>query len=217
MDETILITGNQSPVSLNLAKKYLSEGYNVVVTLDQEADKLAYASVSDDAIDFIRFDRRSPIAAKALFLDFQNRSCEFQNIFYVVAGFPSDQTLHNLLSNEIEGRIDSDLKGYVFFAKEAVKFFEKSHSTSINTILYNPGQNVAGPLDAAIQGGIEQSSNALFAYYNQSALQFRGFISHEHQVDDFVNFIFSSIVEGKSTGKWHVHRNRGRFFHLGKT
>jgi NAD(P)-dependent dehydrogenase (short-subunit alcohol dehydrogenase family) len=216
MDETLLITGNQSPLSRSIVSRLLKEKRRVVVSVEKEAEEIIYPEAPDDRLILLEHDRRSPFSARSMFLGLTNRGISVNHVLAIHSILGTDETIQTVQSRSIEQKIDAEIKGFVFFIKEAMAYFERRNGGSVNIVLHNVGPEVPGPMDALVAGAIESVGNSLFAYYSQDNVLLRGFVSRESAVDEYSEHIFQTIAEDKPSGRWYPFRNRGRLFPFGR-
>lgn len=216
MEATLLITGNQSPLNRSIVSRFLKENYRVVVSIERESEEIIYPDAPAEQLITIEHDRRSPFSSRALFLDLNNRGIDIDHIIISQSILGRNEVLQSINSRQIEHSIDLELKGFIFFIKEALAHYERRPGGSINIVLQNNGPEIPGPMDSLVFGGIEALANSLFAYYSQESFDVRGFTTREFSHDEYAEHIFLAIEAKRASGKWYPYRSRGKLFSLGR-
>ncbi len=214
MDESYLITGNYSPLNRSLVSRLVKKKSRVIATVDKENEELLFSDNTREYLKTIAYDRRSPFSARALFMDMMNKSIQIDHVLILHSILGKSDVLQGINSRHIEEKIDDEIKGFMFFLKEAVGYFERRGRGSINIILQNNGPDVPGPLDALVFGGIQNLSNSLFTYYVRESFVLRGFTTKDPDNENFGEYIFQTIGENKQSGKWYRYRSKGNFFNF---
>ncbi len=216
MDETLLITGNQSPLSRSLVSRLLKNQRKVIAGIERENEEIIFPDADEESLILLEHERRSPISSRSLFLELSNRKITVNHLLIVQSIMATDETIQSISSRQIEERIDGDIKGFMFLVKEAMAYFNRIGSGSINIVLQNSGPEVSGPMDSLVYGGVEAAANSLFAYYSQDTTVLRGFSARDVSADDFADHICQGILENKPSGRWYPLKNRGGLFSLGR-
>lgn len=215
MEDTLLITGNQSPLNTSLAKRWLKQGDRIIATVEKEDETVLYPDEDPERLIITPHDRRSPFFSRALFLDLRNKKIELDHVFILFSIMGNSDQLQMMTSRQIETGIDEEIKGFVFLLKESLGHFQHRNGGSINIVIHNTGPSVPAPFDALLLGGIESMSNAFFTYYGREKFQIRGFTDNDHDTDSYAEFICETVLQERPGGKWY-NKNKTGFFGFGR-
>ena len=213
MKRKILITGLDSELKTKLTRLFLDGDYRVAVTISTRKKK---ANPDTDNYIEIPWNNRSPLSAKDLILECQNRMEGFDNALTIFSSKQSNKPIHEISSAEIENTIDSGLKGNIFILKEIIQYFQKIGAGSIS-LIHDVGQNeILAPLYAVEAGGLSTLAGSLFASYQNEQLSINSFKSNSGELTDYAEYIFKNITESTKQihGKKFKFQGKGRPFFL---
>ena len=214
MTRGILIAGNQSSLSIAIAKE-AAKRVNVVATAlmpgsfknqpETETEKNSNAST----IVPLRWNSGSPLASRTLLLQAENRLGQINDAVLVCNPPAIRKRPYELSPGEIETVVNDEIKGWFLLVRELCIMFRNRGSGTLSLVVneINPGAKE----DLDITGPTAQ---AAFRAYAQGVLlssggepyQAMGFSTNDAgNEEDFAAYIFKTIDEGnkRNTGKWH--------------
>ncbi len=209
MAKRLLIAGKTTKLTDELVKQTRAAGYEVIATLDEEADDRAGSGTE---LRYVRWRRRSPLSARTVVLQSAGVDSEIDEALVVHSPDAAREPLHDLQSAVIEQAVDGSVKGPLFMLRELLGYFQKRGGGSLGLVLYQPDGELTAPLDASTAGGFQAVGGGLFTYYRNEPVTLRGFSSTEEQPAEFAEFIVTTLLEGKGAGKWNRFSSRSRIF-----
>ena len=208
MKPQILITGLDSNLKTKLVELFLSNNYIVAVSINSNNKK---QNKSNSKLIEIPWNSRSPLSAKNMILDCQNKMGGFDEALTILSSEYNNKPIHEVSSSDIEDAIDTNLKGNIFALKEIIQYFQNKGSGNIS-LIHNMNQNgIHAPLYALGAGGLSELSKSLFASYQNEKLAINSFSSQSFEIDEYADYIFKNISErGKTVhGKMFKFQDRG--------
>ena len=208
MKRKILITGLDSELKTNIVQRFLDNDIAVAVSINSQKGKTK--TKTSNLIE-IPWNNRSPLSAKNLVLECQNKLGDFNETLSILSSDQSNKPIHEISSSDIENSIDTGLKGNIFILKEIILYFQKKGNGTISLIQNNDHTEFLAPLYAIEKGSISSLIQSLFASYQNEQLTFNSFSSNSLEIKEYSEFIFKNISEhGKSThGKNFKFQERG--------
>ncbi|MEQ9364041.1 MAG: SDR family oxidoreductase [Leptospirales bacterium] len=168
--KTIVITGASSGIGFGLARACLERGYNVVANA-RTAERLAEAARQlgePAAFEAVAGD----IGLKSTAESIVARGVErFGGIDLLVnnAGIFNAKAFVDYDTDDLDGLIDTNLKGFFFVSQKASEqMLKQGHGHIINvtaTIAMQPNASVPAALPILIKGGLNQVTRALALEY----------------------------------------------------
>lgn len=211
MKQKILITGLDSELKTKLTRLFLDGNYKVAVSVNTKNKK--NKSGNSNFIE-IPWNNRSPLSAKDLILECQNRMGGFDNALTIFTSKQSNKPIHEISSAEIESAIDSSLKGNIFILKEIILYFQKIGTGNIALIHDIEQSEILAPLYAVESGGLSTLARSLFISYQNEKLSINSYRSYSGEIPDYAEYIFKNITENKKPvhGKNFKFQSKGRPF-----
>jgi NAD(P)-dependent dehydrogenase (short-subunit alcohol dehydrogenase family) len=208
MKRKILITGLDSGLKTKLVKLFLDGGYKVAATINTQSIK-----TNSNNISFIEipWNNRSPLSAKDIILECQNKMDGFDNALTIFSSQQNNKPIHEISSADIENAIDSGLKGNLFVLKEIILYFQKKGSGNISLINDIEQSEILAPLYAVETGGLSTLAKSLFASYQNEQLAINSYRSNSGELEDYTEYIYKNITERTKPvhGKIFKFQDRG--------
>ena len=213
MKQKILITGLDSELKTKLSKLFLDNDYKVAVTVNTQNKK---GNSGNNNLIEIPWNNRSPLSAKDLILECQNRMEGFDRALTIFTSKQSNKPIHEISSAEIESAIDSSLKGNIFILKEIILYFQKIGKGNIALIHDIEQSEILAPLYAVETGGLSTLARSLFVSYQNEPLSINSYKSNSGELSDYAEYIFKNIAESVKPvhGKNFKFQSKGRPFFL---
>ena len=213
MKRKILITGLDSELKTKLASLFLDNDFRVAVTVSTQNKKNKPGANGPFEIPW---NNRSPLSAKDLILECQNKMDGFDNALTIFTSRQSNKPIHEISSAEIESAIDSSLKGNIFILKEIILYFQKIGTGNIALIHDIEHGEILAPLYAVEAGGLSTLARSLFASYQNEQLSINSYRSNSEELTDYAEYIFKNITESVKQvhGKNFKFQSKGRPFFL---
>ena len=210
MKRKILITGLNFELKTKLTKLFLDGNYRVAVTVNTQNKKVN--SSTNNLIE-IPWNNRSPLSAKDLILECQNRMEGFDDALTIFSSQKNNKPIHEISSAEIESSIDSSLKGNLFILKEIILYFQRIGKGNISLIHDLEQSEILAPLYAVEAGGLSSLARSLFASYQNEQLTINSYRSNSGELTDYAEYIFNNISESTKPvhGKIFKFQDRGPF------
>ncbi|MCK5152946.1 MAG: SDR family NAD(P)-dependent oxidoreductase [Spirochaetales bacterium] len=208
MKRKILITGLDSNLKTKLVELFLANNSIVAVSVDSKNKK---QSQKNNNLIEIPWNSRSPLSAKNIILDCQNKLDGFDEALTIFSSEHNNKPIHEISSSDIEDNIDTSLKGNIFILKEIILYFQNKGTGNIS-LIHNINQNeILAPLYALSSGGLSALTKSLFASYQNEQLAINSFSSQSFEFEEYADYIFKNISErGKSVhGKLYKFQDRG--------
>jgi 3-oxoacyl-[acyl-carrier protein] reductase len=210
-DKTAVITGGGNGIGYATAKKFLSEGSNVIIAeIDEIAGKNAFDELGKNfkSIDFIQVDVSKKESVDNLFnlVKLRHGQC---NILVNNAGILLDSTLKNLDEETYQKVIDVNLKGVYLCSRAAAEIMRENgnggvilNASSVVAHYGNFGQTVYVASKSGVIGMTKVWSRELGKYNIRVNAVAPGFIRTEmmsHLPDKIVDNLSAKvpIVSGK--------------------
>jgi NAD(P)-dependent dehydrogenase (short-subunit alcohol dehydrogenase family) len=206
MKRKILITGLDSELKTNIVQLFLDNEYTVAVSINNQKGKTKTKNLIQ-----IPWNNKSPLSAKNLILDCQNKLGEFDETLSILSSKLNNKPIHDISSSDIENAIDTGLKGNIFILKEIILHFQKKGNGKIFLIQNTDHNEFLAPLYAIVEGSISSLIQSLFASYQNEQLTINSFSSSSSEIKEYSEFIFKNITErGKTVhGKKFKFQDRG--------
>lgn len=214
MESTILIAGNASRLNADMAHEALSKKYRVMMTTEPGADLPPIPAGLEEGLQYVEWNRRSPISARFVVLQAQNQELDIDHAVLVYSP-PNEKIMAAELSSAfIEEKLDFDCKGFVFLLKELLGYFAKRQKGSITFLLNNPGPDVLPPMESILEGAFMNLGESMFAYQGQGDLVLRGIQSRSNQNRQIAEFLIQTIQENhpKNRNKWIKYTGKSGLF-----
>jgi len=214
MKHTVLVTGKNTALGNKLIEGFLSEGFQVIATVESEKDIVTSGEVVDKNIVMLPWNRRSPLSARNVVLGGLNAfgAIDEALILYTPAG--DSRQLHELPAPVIEEMIDSQIKSQFFMLKEILLHFQRERKGIMSLIMHTEGTDTLAPLDAMAMSSFEALANSMFTFYQNEPFIVNAFASHTAQAGGFADFIRKTLTEQARTsgGRWYRYPAKGSFF-----
>lgn len=207
MRHKILITGLDSNLKTKLVELFLGNNSIVAVSTNYPVKK----TKSNNNLIEIPWNSRSPLSAKNMVLDCQNKLNGFDEALTILSSEQNNKPIHEISSSHIENSIDTNLKGNIFALKEIILYFQNKGTGNIS-LINNINQNeIPAPLYALELGALSAFTKSLFASYQNEQLTINSFSSHSFEIDEYADYIFKTISDrGKPVhGKMFKFQDRG--------
>ena len=213
MKRKILIAGLDSEFKTKLIKLFMDGNYKVAVTVNSSNKK---ANPGTGNFIEIPWNNRSPLSAKNIILECQNKMGSFDNVLTIFSSEQNNKPIHEITSAEIESAIDSSLKGNLFILKEIILYFQKTGAGNISLIHDLEQGEILAPLYAVEAGGLSTLARSLFASYQNEQLTINSYRSNSGELTDYAEYIFNNISERTKPvhGKIFKFQAKGRPFFL---
>jgi hypothetical protein len=210
MDGSLLLAGTSSIILNSLARTVPAS--KVLVATEDEP-----AQVSEDR-DVVQWNRRSPIAARTLVLHALTSLGTLDSVLLVYSVDRSKSPFHEQSAARFEERVDRELKGYLFLVRELLIHFVRTGVGTLDFVLHDPQQHIVDPVASAAAGAFRSMVQSLFVLYQNEPILLRGFSSESEKLDEFVEFIWSTIREkgDRSGGRWNRFTGRAGLFSFGR-
>ena len=213
MKRKILIAGLDSALKTKLTKLFMNGNYKVAVTINSSNKKV---NPGTSNLIEIPWNNRSPLSAKNIILECQNKMEGFDDILNIFSSEQNNKPIHEISSAEIESSIDSNLKGNLFILKEVILYFQKTGTGNISLIHDIEQGEILAPLYAVETGGLSTLTKSLFVSYQNEQLTINSYRSNSGELTDYAEYIFNSINERTKPvhGKIFKFQAKGRPFFL---
>lgn len=192
-----------------LAQEALDAKERIIRTLDAGQDKPQIPEALAPSAAFTIWNRRSPLSARSVVIRAANVLETIDEAFIVYSS--SDERFHpfhEISPADIELKIDSDVKGYIFLVKEIIAQFSRQRNGVVSLVLQHPSSAFGSPLEAAAAASFRSVGEQLFAAYQNEPFVLRGFESTTADVKEFARYLFASGREISERARW---RWRGRW------
>lgn len=208
MKRKILITGPDSNLKTKLVELFLGNNSIVAVSVNNQNKKTS--SKNSNLVE-IPWNFRSPLSAKNIILDCQNKIGGFDEALTILSSKHNNKAIHEISSSDIEDAIDTNLKGTIFILKEIILYLQNKGDGNIS-LIQNINQNeILAPLFALESGGLLSLTKSLFDSYQNEQLAINSFSSQSLEIEEYADYIFKNISErGKAIhGKMFKFQDRG--------
>jgi len=190
MKRKIIITGVNSELKEKLVKLFLDNNFTVAISINSKEP--GFTRKSDNLIG-IPWNIKSPLSAKNLILECQNRLNGFDEAITILSFKPNNNPIHEISSSDIEYAIDSSLKGNIFLLKELILYFQNIKTGNISLIHNTLQSEIFAPLYAAAAGGLTELTKSLFASYQNEQLAINSFVSSSGGIEEYAEYIFQNV------------------------
>ncbi|MBI9107281.1 MAG: hypothetical protein JEZ04_11110 [Spirochaetales bacterium] len=222
MSKIILVAG-----SLNhkkLIEKNSGKDENVIFLSEKsEAGSLTPKSISGaektepEKLNII-WNKRSPLSARNSILTIINRHKRIDEAIISYQPGEFNKTFHEISTPVYDLMIDRWIKGYGYLLKELIQLFIKQKSGRISLILDSNGLKVMTPVESAVFSYLKTFVQNLSILYQNEAFRIYCFESDSNRAEDFINFYFKTISEGRYVpGKLYKFTDRKSLFDFGRT
>jgi len=208
MKRKILITGLDSNLKTKLVELFLGNNSIVAVSVKDPSKKTR--SKNSNLIE-IPWNNRSPLSAKNVILDCQNKLGGFDEALTILSSEHNNKPIHEISSADIEDALDTNFKGNIFILKEIILYFQNKGEGNIS-LIHNINQNeIPSPLYALSSGGLSALTKSLFASYQNEQLAINSFSSPSLEFEEYADYIFRIISERSKAvhGKIFKFQDRG--------
>lgn len=208
MKRKILITGLDSNLKTKLVELFLGNNFIVAVSINSQNKK---RKQKNDRLIEIPWNSRSPLSAKNMILDCQNKMGGLDDALTIFSSEHNNKPIHEISSSDIENTIDTSLKGNIFILKEIILYFQNKGMGNIS-LIHNINHNeILAPLYAIGSGGLSALTKSLFASYQNEQLAINSFSSQSYEFEEYADYIFKNISERGRTvhGKFFKFQDRG--------
>lgn len=214
MERTLLITGRQSPLTDDLLQEALSRSFSVLATFDPALGEPEVPDGFGDDLVYVEWNRRSPISARSVLLQAENAAGSLEEIFVVYSSEGVTAPFHETQASRIEEVVDGGVKGYLFLLREALSHALRRGGGGVNIVVQDSGSELLPPLEAATSGAFLAAARSLMTFYEEEAVQVRGFQSGSAEGREFAKFILDTIRDKgeKAAGRWNKFGGRGSLF-----
>ncbi len=211
MKQKILITGIDSELKTRLTRMFINGGHTVTVTVNPHSKKKDKGT--NDFFE-IPWNNRSPLSAKDIILECQNRMEGFDNALTIFSLEQNNSPIHEISTAKIENSIDSSLKGNLYILKEIILYFQKTGSGNISLVHDIEQSEIPAPLYAVEAGGLSALTMSLFASYQSEKLTINSYKSNSGELDNYAEYIYKNINERTKPihGKTFKFQSKGRPF-----
>ncbi|MDR1867000.1 MAG: hypothetical protein LBQ77_01880 [Treponema sp.] len=211
MAQSILIAGNESPLSTSICAEAVKRSYNFVVALipNRLSSQNIERSVTDTSL---KWNPGSPISARTVVLAAENRLKTVPGAVLVCSPPSIQKQSDELVSTDIETMVNDHIKGWFFLVKELTALFKAKGSGTLALVLADTttGTGKNGSVDLLYPSVI-----ASFRAFAQSLLSsplcdsfhIMGFYSDSGEESSFAPFIFKILDDPskRTNGKWHKY------------
>jgi NAD(P)-dependent dehydrogenase (short-subunit alcohol dehydrogenase family) len=225
MKKTVLITGRDTPFGAALIAEARARDYSVIATVDRtEADgksgrKTGQAAPADDGeaereegLLVVPWNRASAFSARHVMIECRNLGSKLDAALVVCAPTGAPAPLEKLEPAFVDSFVDAEVKGRVFFAREAAAEFASRGEGLLGMIAYQNGMPLS-PLDAMAMGAFHALSQELFAAQVNANYLTQGYSCSLTMDAAFAAFIFKGIEEAnhRTSGRWLKFSGREGF------
>ncbi len=219
MERHVLIAGRGSAVLEALVQEAIGAKARVLRTLDSGQDKPPVPEGSEDLLGLTIWNRRSPLSARSVVIRAANVLSNIDEAFIVYSS--SDEKFrpfHELSPTDIELKVDSDVKGYLFLTKEVLAQLSRQRGGTISLVFQHPGAILGSPLEAVASAGFRSTGDELFMAYQNEPIILRGFESTAGDVNEFARYVFAAGTEKaeRTRGKWQRFTGKSGLFSFGR-
>jgi NAD(P)-dependent dehydrogenase (short-subunit alcohol dehydrogenase family) len=208
MSRTAFITDLDTSLGVELARRYLDEGYRVFATVSQtvEDEGAAYSPLEKAAGENLTvqlWKRFSPFSAKSMILQ---AIAKYDNVDEtLILGNPSLEApdFHETDMALIDKTVDSWIKGSLFLLKEILSLYS-TRGGGIIALISQKQAASNSPLEGAIRYGFSGICQALLKSHGSDNIAVNGFESSAELTEEFAEFIFRNLSERgrRVSGKW---------------
>jgi NAD(P)-dependent dehydrogenase (short-subunit alcohol dehydrogenase family) len=212
MERTVLITGNDTPLSKALIETLINDGCQVIATI--EPSKMDKKLEKQKNPRCLPWSSRSPLSARNVILEGTGGTEKIDEAIFISAAGYENRPLHELPSATIEEYIDFSLKGSLFMFREILSHFQKRGEGTLSFILHSDGTELLPPIDSVITGAFRELMSTLFTFYQNEPVRLFGFESSLPEASEFARFIMGILKAGnkQSSGKWYRYSEKGTLF-----
>jgi len=216
MQKTFLITGSPSKLTVDIAHDCLSRKQNVLLTLEPGMEAPAIPSGLEQNLQYIEWNRRSPISSRFVLLQAMNKQIEIDHAVVVYSPFGERTVLHEANAAFFEEKIDQEIKSVLFMVKELLGYFMKAKKGALSFVLQT-GAEVVHPMDALVMEGLHGMVESMFAYYSQENIALRGFVAKNAQNRQIAEFVVQMLLDDlpKTRNKMHRYGSKLNLFGFG--
>ncbi|WP_455381708.1 hypothetical protein [Salinispira pacifica] len=219
MERHLLIAGRGSAVLDALAQEARSAKDRLLRTLDAGQEKPLLPEGQTDSTAYTIWNRRSPLSARSVVIRATNVLEKIDEAFIVFSSADDKfSPFHELSPADIELRVDSDVKGYIFLVKEIVAQFSRQGSGAVSLVLQYPASSLGSPIGAAAVAAFRSIGEQLFNAYQNEPFSLRGFESTSDDAKEFARYLFTAGQEKaeKLRGRWHRYGGKSGLFSFGR-
>ncbi|HUX13691.1 MAG TPA: hypothetical protein VMW87_11730 [Spirochaetia bacterium] len=219
MERHVLIAGRGGPVLEALVQEAIAAKARVLRTLDSGQDKPPVPEGSEDLLALTIWNRRSPLSARSVVIRAANVLSTIEEAFIVYSSSNEVfRPFHELSPADIELKVDSDVKGYLFLIKEILAQLSRQRSGTISLVFQHPGAVLGSPLEAAAAAGFHSTADELFVAYQNEPVILRGFESTVADASEFARHVFAAGTEKaeRTRGKWQRFTGKSGLFSFGR-
>jgi NAD(P)-dependent dehydrogenase (short-subunit alcohol dehydrogenase family) len=210
----VLITDAQTPLGVQLVRRYLDGGYRVAAARSDRGRPESHLSAGEDTFLLIDWDRKSFISTKNLLLGALNRFDGLDEALLLLAPELEKKLLPEMAVETIDRAVDAWIKGTLFLLKGVLELFARGQRGRL-ALVDHVQQEAAGvlpPLDSALRASFCATASALFASNVHSGVFMNGFACRKGKTEQFADFIFQTMKErgGRVSGRWFCFPSRRR-------
>lgn len=210
MEQSVLITGKQSPFTDDLVQEALRRVGRVFASFDDTDEAPEVPDTFGESLRYIPWKRRSMISSRSLMLALEQNGADATSgggaptrAIVVCAPEGVNTSLHDTESSTIESTIDAAIKGYLFVIRELAATFIRRGSGDLTIVWYDPGVEILPPVDAAIAGAVDELVRSMLTYYDGEAFSVRGLYASDADGRNVAQWVMEQIVDkgDKSAGR----------------
>jgi len=218
MEKTFLITGTPTKLTADMAHECLAKHQNVLLTVEPGSETPPVPAGLGESLQYIEWNRRSPISARFVLLQALNRQIEIDHAIIVYHPRDERTVFHEANAAFFEERIDYDLKGFLFMVKELVAYFMRQKRGSLTFVIQNTGPEVPSPFDALGMESLHGLVTSLFSWYEREPITIRGVMTKSPQNRQIAEYVLEMLSEDspRTRGKMHKYTGKLSLFNFGK-
>ncbi|KGE71956.1 hypothetical protein DC28_09175 [Spirochaeta lutea] len=160
---------------------------------------------------------RTPLAARALMLDFKNNQRTLDYHLHIYNPAVQGKSLGEISATVIDQNIDTSIKGLVFPLRESLTYMLAQESGSVALVILGGMNTIFPPLQSIGYGAVQEVGRSLFSLYQNEGIAVRGFQAPA-DVDYglYLDYISSVLREntGKTRGRWNKFSGKTGLFGL---
>lgn len=230
MGRVVLVTDIETPLGLELAKKYAASGSSLIAASGSANNIESFAGLSDEKYFQVKWSRKSPISARNVVLSGLNHFKHIDEavILQILVNHPAGAKRNNfgdLKFADIDSLIDTQVKGNLFLIKEIIHYManlreetklqgqtdlKENNKKDLLTIVQYCESSIAelDPIEKFVINGFETFFESLAS--SNKNININGFLSDAVAVTEYANFIFKTISEKSNKLKGRIFRFSNR-------
>ncbi|GEM_PF-3128805 len=202
-DKSILITDVDTPLGLELAKRFLESGNRITGTVSGDLESSLLSSFKDESFIYTKWSKHSSVSARNVVLTALNSYSVIDLAIIIQSTEAWKKMYHEIYSTTIEKTIDTVIKGTMFLTKEVLSVFSSSllkgnrEGNSVLAIAHHITSelNYLTPLEGFIRGGTEGFLRSLCRLNDDENIIIGSFSSPSADIRGYASFIWETLSE----------------------